>query len=87
MSSAAVVQFQTAVGESLVEMLERAVERAKAGQIRAFVMVETGQDHPTHPHRVRVSDCFNDIRDTDQFLAMIGGLEYHKKSILDCLED
>ena len=71
---------------SLIAVLELALERAREGKIRAFVMIETGQDEQQGPHKVRISDAFNDVRDPLRLLAMVGGLEHSKKDILESLE-
>lgn len=86
MNTVVALKQNTILDASLVAVLEMAVERAKAGKIRAFVMVETGQDEPQGQHKVRLSDAFNDVRDPLRLLAMVGGIEHQKRDILDSLE-
>lgn len=86
MSTVVALKQNTILDASLVAVLEMAVERAKEGKIRAFVMVETGQDEPQGQYKIRLSDAFNDVRDPLRMLAMVGGLEHQKKEILESLE-
>ena len=74
-----VVALRRAEEVSMVSILEDAVERAVSGKMRAFVMVEIGQDG------VKVSDVFNDIRDSTLMLAMVGALEHQKFALLKSL--
>lgn len=80
-----VVILRRETDDSLIAVLEHAVERAKAGKIRGFCLVETGPDELGEEHKVRLSEVFNDIRDPTHFLGLIGGLEFQKHTIINDL--
>lgn len=80
-----VVHLKRESDDSLVAVLERAVDRAKEGKIRAFCLVESGQDEPGGEHAVRLSEVFNDIRNPTQYLGLIGGLEFQKHTLISDL--
>lgn len=66
---------------TMVSLLEDAMERAKVGEMRAFVLVEVNREG-----RIFTSDVFNDLRDPTLMLAVIGGLECMKMSVLQAMD-
>lgn len=81
-----VTQLRRVEEASIIGLLELAVERAKAGQIRCFVMVECGADAPQGQPKIRLSEGFDDVRDPVQMLALIGGMASVERTILESFE-
>ncbi len=81
-----VVQIRRVEEASIIGLLELAVERAKAGKIRCFTLVECGADVPQGQPKIRLSEGFDDIRDPVQMLALVGGMQKQIMTVMDSLD-
>lgn len=81
-----VVSLNSIKSESAIEVIERTLERARAGQIDVILMVEVGKQNPVdRVPTVRVSHA-GETDSVTAALALAGGCDYLKAMTLDQLE-
>lgn len=81
-----VVRLNQPKTENVITALEFAIERARAGMIDGFVMVESGRDEIGGAVMTRLSSHIMLVEESTAMLAVAGGLDFLKADVIDSLE-